>query len=119
MKKQEAAAFLGWALGAVEIGERPRSLYDLDGDYAGAKAAFGQVLATEPGMATALKMRDQAELGEFLKMTGNEQLAEDGSHSHRFYPSLLDEVQGRPSHGHLPARRYGRLAIDKISQRAL
>jgi alpha,alpha-trehalase len=31
---EEASAFLGWALDAVEIGERPRSLYDLDGDYA-------------------------------------------------------------------------------------
>src|SRR5262249_31954946 len=28
-----AAAFLGWALDAVELGERPRSLYDLDGVY--------------------------------------------------------------------------------------
>ncbi|HEU0175010.1 MAG TPA: glycoside hydrolase family 15 protein [Blastocatellia bacterium] len=31
---EEASAFLGWALDAVEIGERPRSLYDIDGGYA-------------------------------------------------------------------------------------
>src|SRR5215475_13558782 len=31
---EEASAFLGWALDAVEAGERPRSLYDLDGGYA-------------------------------------------------------------------------------------
>jgi GH15 family glucan-1,4-alpha-glucosidase len=30
---EEASGFLGWALDAVEIGERPRSLYDLDGGY--------------------------------------------------------------------------------------
>jgi GH15 family glucan-1,4-alpha-glucosidase len=31
---EEASAFLGWALDAVEVGERPLSLYDLDGGYA-------------------------------------------------------------------------------------
>ncbi|HEY6403824.1 MAG TPA: glycoside hydrolase family 15 protein [Blastocatellia bacterium] len=30
---EEASGFLGWALDAVETGERPRSLYDLDGGY--------------------------------------------------------------------------------------
>jgi len=38
---EEASAFLGWALDAVEIGERPRSLYDLDGDYAAPEQTEG------------------------------------------------------------------------------
>ena len=45
------------------------------GDYGGAKAAFDKVLAMEPGMEAALKMRDMAELGEFFEMTGTEQVA--------------------------------------------
>src|SRR5262247_2895479 len=38
---EEASAFLGWALDAVEIGERPRSLYDIDGDYAAPEQTDG------------------------------------------------------------------------------
>jgi GH15 family glucan-1,4-alpha-glucosidase len=38
---EEASAFLGWALDAVEIGERSRSLYDLDGDYAAPEQTDG------------------------------------------------------------------------------
>ncbi|HEY8461839.1 MAG TPA: glycoside hydrolase family 15 protein, partial [Blastocatellia bacterium] len=30
---EEASGFLGWALDAVETGERPRSLYNIDGGY--------------------------------------------------------------------------------------
>ena len=45
------------------------------GEYAEAGKAFSQVLAARPGMALALKMRDMAELGQFIEMRENEQLA--------------------------------------------
>ena len=46
------------------------------GEYAQARASFDQVLAAKPGLQVALKMRDMAELGEFVKMKENPQLAE-------------------------------------------
>lgn len=49
------------------------------GDYAGAKAQFGQVLAMEPGNAAALKMADMADMAEFFKMEDKEQLKDEAS----------------------------------------
>ncbi len=44
------------------------------GEYDQAKEAFDQVLAQQPGMQTALKMRDMAELGQFIAMRDDEKL---------------------------------------------
>jgi hypothetical protein len=52
------------------------TLYET-GDYAAAREAFDQLLLMEPGMKTALKMRDMAELGQFFKMKENEELREE------------------------------------------
>ncbi len=43
------------------------TLYET-GEYEQARGAFDRVLAMEPGMETALKMRDMAELHEFVEM---------------------------------------------------
>ncbi|KPK58316.1 MAG: hypothetical protein AMK73_09365 [Planctomycetes bacterium SM23_32] len=52
------------------------TLYET-GDYAAARAAFDQLLTMEPGMQTALKMRDMAELGQFFEMKEVEELREE------------------------------------------
>ncbi len=46
------------------------------GDFAGARERFDRVLAMDPGMQTALKMRDMAEFGQFAEMKDTEELGE-------------------------------------------
>ncbi|MCK4284417.1 MAG: HEAT repeat domain-containing protein [Candidatus Brocadiae bacterium] len=53
--------------------KRGITLYET-GEYDQAKEAFDQVLAQQPGMQTALKMRDMAELGQFVQMRDDEKL---------------------------------------------
>ncbi len=62
-----ARAAVGSEQEILEAFQRGITLYQT-GEYEQARAAFDSVLAMEPGLQTALKMRDMAELHEFVEM---------------------------------------------------
>jgi GH15 family glucan-1,4-alpha-glucosidase len=68
---EESAGFLGWALDAVERSERPRALYDLDGNYTPWERADEELegyLGSRPvRWGNAASLQDQHDLyGEIL-----------------------------------------------------
>jgi len=62
----------------LEAFQKGISFYET-GEYAKAKAEFDRLLSMEPGAKTALKMRDMAELGQFIEMRAHEELAPEAS----------------------------------------